>query len=288
MSLDVRDERMYDVVDQSAERETISTEFDFTEGPIWHPEAKHLTFSDIPANRIYRWSEADGVSIYRDPSHKANGNTYDRQGRILTCEHASSRVTREDGNGIEVIASHYNGKELNSPNDIVVRSDGAIFFTDPLYGRLDGPTGLHREQELDFQGVYMITPDGELTLLSSDFEMPNGLCLTLDEKELFVADTPRKHVRRFQIEGTTLTGGDVFCASPAPDGLKIDSHGYLYAGGPKGVGVYHPDGTWLGVFETPEFCANFTWGGEGLKTLFLTASTGLYRIPVNQAGIRLF
>lgn len=288
MSLDVRDERMYDLVDRQAERVTISSEFQFTEGPIWHPDEKHLTFSDIPANRIYRWSEQDGVSIYRDPSHKANGNTFDRQGRILTCEHASSRVTRDDGTGIEVIASRYDGKELNSPNDIVVRSDGTIFFTDPAYGRRPGPTGLEREQELDFQGVYMITPEGELILLRSDFEMPNGLCLSLDETELYVADTPRKHVRLFQIDGRSLVGGDVFCSSPAPDGLKIDSLGYLYAGGPKGVGVYHPDGSWLGVFETPEFCANFTWGGTDLKTLFLTASAGLYRIPVKVSGIRLF
>ena len=288
MSLDVRDERMYDLVGRDAARTMISTQFEFIEGPIWHPTESHLTFSDIPASRLYRWSEADGVTVYRDPSNKANGNTYDREGRILSCEHASSRVSRDDGNEVEVIASHFEGKELNSPNDIVVRSDGTIFFTDPLYGRQDGPTGLAREQELDFQGVYMIKPDGQLILLGSDFDNPNGLCLSLDESELYVADTPRKHVRLFKIEGDRLTGGDVFCNSPAPDGLKIDSVGYLYAGGPKGVGVYHPDGTWLGVFQTPEFCANFTWGGPELRTLFLTASTGLYQVPVKVPGIPLF
>lgn len=287
MSLDVRDERMHEVVDASASTETISEQFEFTEGPIWHPVEQHLTFSDIPASRLYRWSEQGGVSVYRDPSNKANGNTLDREGRILTCEHATSRVVRDDGGTVEVLASHFEGKELNSPNDIVVRSDGMIFFTDPAYGRADGPTGNPRERELDFQGVYQMTPDGSLTLLAHDFDMPNGLCLSLDEQELFVADTPRKHVRRFRIDGERLSGGEVFCASPAPDGLKIDSQGYLYAGGPKGVGVYHPDGTWLGVFETPAFCANFTWGGSDLTTLFLTASTGLYRIPVKIPGIPL-
>ena len=170
-------------------------------GPIWHPRDAHLTFSDIPANKIYRWSETGGVSVYREPSHKANGNTYDRTGRMLTCEHATSRVVRDDGGAVEVIASHYQGKELNSPNDIVVRSDGAIFFTDPTYGRNAGPTGIERDPELDFRGVYQITPIGELKLLASDFNMPNGLCLSLDEQELFVADTPERHVRRFRIDG---------------------------------------------------------------------------------------
>lgn len=289
MSLDIRDERMFTLVDKTAQRQTISDQFEFTEGPIWHPFEHHLTFSDIPANKIYRWSEDNGVSVYREPSNKANGNTYDRQGRMLSCEHGTSRVVRDDGKSCEVIASHYDGKELNSPNDIVVRSDGTVFFTDPTYGRNEGPTGVARDPELDFRGVYQITPSGELRLMAKDFDMPNGLCLSLDEKELYVADTPQKHVRKFRIEGDRLTGGDTFCSSPAPDGLKIDSEGYLYAGGPKGVGVYHPDdGAWLGVFETPAFSANFTWGGSDLTTLFMTASTGLYRIPVKVPGLRLF
>ncbi len=288
MSIDVRDSRMAELVRENAQRETIAEEFEFTEGPIWHPVEQHLTFSDIPANKIYRWSDATGVSVYRDPSHKANGNTYDTQARILTCEHATSRVTRDTNGQIEVLASHYQGKELNSPNDIVVRSDGTIFFTDPAFGRLEGPTGVARDPALDFQGVYKITPAGELVLLSKELQTPNGLCLSLDETELYVADTMRKQVHKFRVEESALTNGEVFCASPAPDGLKIDSLGYLYAGGPKGVGAYHPDGTWLGTFTTPAFCANFTWGGADLKTLYLTASTGLYCYPVQVPGIPLF
>lgn len=288
MSLDIRDPRMLDLVDQAAARQTIGDQFEFTEGPIWHPQEAHLTFSDIPADKIYRWSASNGVTVYREPSHKANGNTYDRRGQMLTCEHATSRVVRERGGDVEILASHWQGKELNSPNDIVVHSNGTIYFTDPKFGRMDTPTGLPRKAELDFCGVYQITPDGTLKLLSADFDMPNGLCLSLDEKELFVADTPQQHVRRFRIDGETLSGGEIFCTSPAPDGLKIDSAGYLYAGGPRGVGVYHPDGTWLGCFSTPEFCANFTWGGDDLRTLFMTASTCLYSIPVKVPGLPLF
>ncbi len=310
MSLDIRDERMLELVDRSASRETLSEQFDFTEGPIWHPTEHHLTFSDIPANKLYRWQERVGISVFRSPSNMANGNTYDRQGRMLSCEHATSRVVRDDdahvvredgahvvredgahvvreGAQLTVLASHYQGKSLNSPNDIVVRADGTIYFTDPTYGR-HAPHGVERELELDFCGVFSIDPDGELHLLTREFNMPNGLCLSLDEQTLYVADTAERHIRKFRIDDQTLTGGEVFCDSPAPDGLKIDSRGFVYAGGPHGVGVYHrDDGTWLGNFTTPAFCANFAWGGPDLKTLFMTASQGLYRIPVKVPGLAL-
>lgn len=288
MSLDIRDERMLELVAASANRETLSEEFSFTEGPIWHPTEQHLTFSDIPASKLHRWHEQAGFSVFRDPSNMANGNTYDRQGRMVTCEHATSRVVCDDAGELTVLTSHYQGKELNSPNDIVVRSDGTIYFTDPSYGR-QPRHGVEREPELDFCGVYQLDPAGKLTLLARDFQMPNGLCLGLDEQTLYVADTPQQHVRLFSIDADRLTGGEVFCDSPAPDGLKIDSRGFVYAGGPDGVAVYLPDdGTWLGTFTTPAFCANFTWGGADLKTLFMTASTGLYRIPVKVPGIPLF
>jgi len=287
MSIDVKDPRMAEVVAADSTRKTIADTFNFTEGPIWHPRDHHLTFSDIPENKLYRYTAEGGVSVHREPSNMANGNTYDRQGRILSCEHATSRVVREDGATLDVIASHYDGKELNSPHDIVVSRDGSIFFTDPTYGR-QGQHGINRDLELDFRGVYRIDTSGELTLLASDFEQPNGLCFNLDESVLYVADTPRQHVRRFNYDGKSLSGGEVFCSSPAPDGLKIDSRGFLYAGGP-GVGVYHPDdGTFLGVFQTPAFCANFTWGDADLQSLYLTASTALYRVRVNVPGIPLF
>ena len=289
MSIDVKDPRFLEVVSADLERETLSEEFEFTEGPIWHPQERHVTFSDIPANCLYRWREEVGVSMYRNPSNMANGNTYDQDGRILSCEHATSRVVREEGGELKVLASHWDGKELNSPNDIVVRRDGQIYFTDPAYGR-GAHTGVEREQELDFQGVYRIDPESlELALLSADFESPNGLCFSLDHESLFVADTTRRHIRKFAIVGDALEGGDVFAESPAPDGLKIDTQGYLYAGGPGGVHVYHPDdGTYLGVIQTPAFCANFTWGGDDMMTLFMTSSTGFYRTRVKIPGIPLF
>ena len=295
MSIEIRDRRLLDVVDEGLELEQLAGDFQFTEGPIWHPREKHLTFSDIPANRMFRWSDAGGVAVFREPSNMTNGNTYDQQGRMLSCEHATSRVTRTEADGsVTVLASHYEGKELNSPNDIVVRNDGTVWFTDPTYGRADR-TGVVREPELDFRGVYRLHPDGDLVLLAKDFDMPNGLAFTPDHQSLYVADTPRRHIRRFAIEADgSLSGGDVFAESSgdgpgAPDGLKTDSAGNVFCAGPGGVHVYHPaDGTCLGVIQTPAFCANFAWGGDDLRTFFLTSSTGLYRTRVKVPGIALF
>lgn len=289
MSIDVQDPRISAVVDPQAQVETLAEDFVFTEGPVWRPALQDVIFSDIPASKLYRWHDREGVSVYRDPSQMANGSCLDHAGRLLTCEHATSRVVREQDGQLEVLASHYQGKELNSPNDIVVRSDGAIFFTDPTYGRGDDPTGLPREPELDFCGVYLLAGDGsDPKLLTADLAMPNGLCLSADEHTLFVADTARRQVRRFALDSDVLSGGEVFCKSPAPDGLKLDSQGYLYAGGVGGVSVYHPeDGAWLGRIPTPGFCANFCWGGPDLTTMYLTASRGLYRAPVRVPGLVL-
>ena len=296
MGIQVRDERLLDVVDANAAIATLESGFSFTEGPIWHPQERHLTFSDIPANKLFRWSESAGLALFREPSNMANGNTYDHAGRMLSCEHATSRVTRTEADGaITVLASHYEGKELNSPNDIVVRKDGTIWFTDPTYGR-QGHTGVAREPELDFRGVYCLNPqDGALTLAAQDFDMPNGLAFTLDHASLYVADTPRMHIRKFDVlAGGSLAGGAVFAKSTgdglgAPDGLKIDSAGHVFCAGPGGVHIYHPaDGACLGVIETPKFCANFAWGGESLRTLFLTASDCLHCIEVNTPGLALF
>ena len=288
MTITKHDERLDAIIDETATVDVVSDAFEFIEGPIWHPVDHHLTFSDIPGNRLYRLT-GEEVTIYREPSNMANGNTYDRQGRILSCLHGTSQVVREEAGQVAVIASHYDGKELNSPNDIVVARDGSIFFTDPTYGR-QGQHGVQRDLELDFRGVYRIAPDGTLSLLANDFTQPNGLCLGLDETTLYVADTSERHVRCFDVTAEGLTGGDVFCTSPAPDGLKIDARGNLYAGGPRGVHVYDKnDGTLLGVIGTGElFCANFTWAGDDLTTMYLTASTTLYRTAVKVPGIALF
>ena len=211
----VRDPRFREVVGDDAPMERLGTGFAFTEGPVWHPVERHLVFSDMPGDHMRRWSEAGGVATFREPSNKANGNAYDPTGRLVTCEHATSRVTRtEPGGDVTVLATHFEGRELNSPNDIVVKRDGAIYFTDPNYGRREY-FGVPREQQLDFQGVYRIAPDGSLFLLADDFAQPNGLAFDGPEARLFVNDTEGGHIRVFDVEadggvrgGRGLGGGD--------------------------------------------------------------------------------
>ncbi|MBL8674067.1 MAG: SMP-30/gluconolactonase/LRE family protein [Rhodospirillales bacterium] len=289
-SIERRDARLDAVVAADAVCERVATGFKFTEGPLWHAGGEFLLFSDMPGDHLRRWSAADGVSTFRQPCNKSNGLTYDRQGRLLVCEHASSRVTRTEADGSSTtLASHWDGKELNSPNDIVCKSDGAIYFTDPTYGRMD-VFGLKRDVVLGFRGVYRVAPDGKLSLLADDFGQPNGLCFSLDEKRLFVNDTDRGHIRVFDV-GTdgALSGGAVW-AEPkgegrgAPDGMKIDSAGAVFCCGPGGVHVFAPDATPLGVIRTPETAANFCWGDDDLRSLYITASTSLYRVRLNRAG----
>ena len=293
--LDIRDDRLLEVIDIDVHLELVADGFKFLEGPIWHPYDQHLTFSDIIGDAMYRWQQGDGVSLFRQPSHMANGNTYDLHGRLLTCEHATSRVTRTDQNEqTDVLASHYQGKELNSPNDIVVKSDGQIYFTDPNSGR--GPKfGIERPQELDFQGVYRLDPDSrELILLVDDFEKPNGLCFSLDENILFINDTARQHIRAFDVtaDGTLkngrlwaeLLGDEVGVA----DGMKVDTAGRLFCCGPGGVHVFDQNARLLGRILVPQQAANFTWGDADMQGLYITASQTLYRIRVRAAGKRLF
>ncbi len=295
MTVEIRDDRFREVVGDSVELEQLGSGFDFTEGPIWHHGEKHLTFSDMPGDHMRRWSADGGVVTFRKPANKANGNAYDRKGRIVTCEHATSRVTRTGHDGaIEVLATHWDGKELNSPNDIVVKSDGGIYFTDPTYGRLEY-FGVPRETELDFQGVYRVEDDGSrLSLLADDFAQPNGLCFSLDESRLFVNDTERGHIRVFDVSGErSLSGGAVWAevtgeGAGAPDGLKIDRQGNVYCCGPGGLHVFAPDATCLGVIRVPEVVANFAWGDADMQSLFLTASTSLYRVRSKTPGLILF
>lgn len=294
--LEVHDGRFHSVFQEDAELEVAANGFAFIEGPIWHPHDHHLTFSDIIGDTIYRFHADGEVTTVRKPSHMANGNTYDRRGRILTCEHATSRLRRStvDGGEVEVLASHYAGKALNSPNDVVVKTDGSIYFTDPNSGR--GPKfGVERDQELDFQGVYRLDPaSGELTLLVDDFEKPNGLCFSLDEKTFYINDTARQHIRAFDVtpEGklangrlwADLIGDEVGVA----DGMKVDSKGVLFCTGPGGVHIYDADAKLLGRILIPEQAANFAWGDSDLKTLYITASTTLYRIRAQVPGQALF
>ncbi len=295
MSVTIHDDRFRDVIGDSVNLEQVGTGFAFTEGPIWHPVENHLTFSDMPGDHMRRWTPDGQIETFRQPCNMANGNTYDAEGRIVTCEHATSRVTRTEHDGsITVLATHYTGKELNSPNDIVVRNDGLIYFTDPTYGRLDY-YGVERDCELDYQGVYCVTPDGSrISRIADDFGQPNGLCFSLDHNTLFVNDTERCHIRSFEIAADgTATGGDVWVdvtgeGEGHPDGMKIDSAGNVYCTGPGGVHVISSDKTCLGVIHMQEFTANFAWGGDDLKDMFFTSSTSLYRAKVKTAGLALF
>jgi len=289
MQVEIRDERFAAVVGSSVDFEKLGGGFLFTEGPLWHATERYLLFSDIPGDHLRRWSVKDGISTFRKPSNKSNGLTWDRQGRLLACEHATSRVTRTEPDGrITVIASHHDGKELNSPNDIVVSSDGGIYFTDPIYGRVEY-YGVPRDPVLTFRGVYRVA-DGKLTLLADDFAQPNGLCFSADEKRLFVNDTERGHIRVFDVRADGTLGADRVWVETtgegegAPDGMKIDGAGNLYCCGPGGIHVFDPGAVCLGVVRTPEGVANFAFGDDDLRSLFITASTSLYRIRVKVPG----
>ncbi|MGE0716661.1 MAG: SMP-30/gluconolactonase/LRE family protein [Alphaproteobacteria bacterium] len=289
MSVEIRDRRFADVVGTAVEFEKVGTGFRFTEGPLWHPSG-YLLFSDMPGDHLRRWSRADGVSTFRKPCHKSNGLAWDLDGRLLVCEHATSHVTRTEADGSStVLASHLGDKELNSPNDIVVRSDGGIYFSDPTYGRSEG-YGELRSPQLGFRGVYRIGPTGGLTLLADDFGQPNGLCFSLDERRLFVNDTDRQHIRVFDVRPDgTISGGAVWAetrgpGAGAPDGMKVDVEGNVWCCGPGGIHVFAPDATCLGVVRMPEYTANFAWGDDDDRSLFITASTSVYRIRTRVAG----
>lgn len=293
--LEVREAALTSLIADDAAFEQLGTGFIFTEGPVWHPVRQTITFSDMPGDVMRQWSAARGIEVVRQPCSKSNGLAYDREGRLLACEHATSRVTRTEASGqLTTLASHHGDKELNSPNDIIVGGDGAIYFSDPTYGRMEH-YGLPRPQQLDFQGVYRIDPaSGAVQLLARDFGQPNGLCFSLDGRALYVNDTDRGHIRKFAVRPDgTLDGGGVWAETKgggpgAPDGMKIDSLGNIWCCGPGGIHVFDASARCLGVVRTPEYVANFCWGGADYRSLFVTASTSLYRIRTQVAGRPLF
>jgi len=291
----VLDPALERLIDLGAQAEKIVSGLQFTEGPVWHSREKHLVFSDIPASTIYRWSEEKGLAVLRTPSGKANGNTYDRRGRLITCEHEGRRVSRTLADGtVETLAGHYQGKTLNSPNDVICSSRGEIYFTDPPYG-LRRPDGTFGEGEIGFNGVYRRSPQDEsLTLLIDDFVRPNGLLLNAEETRLFINDTDLLHVRVFDIAADgTLQNGRVFAElkhgdrEGRPDGMKLDVEGNLYvAGGVTGeVWVFNPEGKPLGFIKFDEGPANLAWGGDDWKTMYVTARTSVFRIDLKVSGM---
>jgi len=297
MAIAVHSEQLRELVDEDAEVERIATGFTFTEGPIWMPDGS-LHFSDMPGDKRRRWHPSEGVTVLRDPSNKCNGMTRDNDGNLIVCEHVTSSVVREspDG-GRETIATRYQGKELNSPNDVIVARDGSIIFTDPTYGRMPG-FGIEREQDLDFQGVYRLAGGGgEPELLIDDFEQPNGLCFTPDESRLYINDTTRAHIRVFDVgENHALSNGRVFAEGIGDgdlakgglvDGMKLDERGNVYVTGPGGVWIFSSEGEQLGTIEVPEGVGNVNWGEDDWKTLFIPATTSVYRVRMKVGGNRL-
>ena len=291
MSIEIRDPRMREVVGEQVTFERIARDCLFTEGPLWHRRDRYLLFSDMPGNHLRRWTPGKGVETFRKPSQQSNGLAWDREGRLIACQHATSTLTRTGHDGsVVTLASHYRGQELNSPNDVIVKRDGTIWFSDPTYGRAEF-YGLPREPQLAFRGVYCVQPDGgDLALVADDFGQPNGLCFSPDEKRLFVNDTERGHIRVFDVHGDdTLGGGDVWAETTgegegAPDGMKLDAASNLWCCGPGGIHVFAPDAICLGVIHVPEYTANFAWGDDDFRTLYITASTSVYRIRTKVAG----
>jgi gluconolactonase len=278
------------LVQENSEVERLATGYQFLEGPVWDSTGGFLLFSDIPANRINKWAPDGSVTVFREPSWNSNGLTFDKRGNLLICEHGTRRLSMLEKNGAyKVLADRYRGKRLNSPNDVVVKSDGKIYFTDPPYGIKQD------QQELTFQGVYSLDVEEEkLTLLSDDFDRPNGLAFSPDEKVVYIADSSnRRHVRAFEVDGDgNLSHGVVFAEIRSelpgnPDGMKVDVGGNLYVAAGGGVWVFSAQGEHLGIINTPETPANLAWGTSDLRSLFITAGTSLYRVKMKATGVRV-
>jgi gluconolactonase len=298
---EVLDPRFSRLFNGTAQVERLYTGCRWTEGPAWFPAGRYLVWSDIPNNRMLRYDEADGhVSVFRQPANNSNGNTVDRQGRLVTCEHAGRRVSRTEFDGsITTIADRWQGKRLNSPNDVVVKSDGSIWFTDPAYGIESDYEGDKAESEIGACHVYRVDPgSGAVEAVITDMVRPNGLAFSLDESQLYVGDTGRTHgpenpahMRVFDIgAGNKVSGGRVFadCTSGLFDGFRLDDAGRIWTSAGDGIHCYDPDGTLLGKILVPEIVANCVFGGAKRNVLYICGTTSLYAVRLMVNGARTF
>ncbi|MBU2937564.1 MULTISPECIES: SMP-30/gluconolactonase/LRE family protein [Pacificibacter] len=271
----------------------------WSEGPAWFPAGRYLIWSDIPNNRMMRWDETDGsVSVFRQGSNNSNGNTVDGQGRLVSCEHLTRRVTRTEHDGsITVIADSYQGKRLNSPNDVVVKSDGSIWFTDPSYGIMMDYEGERAEVEQSGCHVYRVDGDtNEISVVAADFDKPNGLAFSADEQTLFVSDTGAthtengaKHICALNVnsDGKTLGASRVFasCTNGLFDGFRLDRAGRIWTSAADGVHCIAPDGRLIGKVHIPEMVGNLCFGGPKLNRLFIAGTSSLYAVYLNVNGL---
>jgi gluconolactonase len=268
-------------VPESAELELIADGFQFVEGPVWN-DTLGLLFSDMPANRVYRWTEEDSISVFLDPSANSNGLTYDLDGNLILAQTGLRRVARKTNGSFTSLAETFDNKKLNSPNDLAVKSDGSIFFTDPPFNIPQG-----EQQELTFAGIYRISPFGELQLLDSTLNLPNGICFSPDETKLYVNNSQARIIYVWDvIDDSTISNKEEFARiNPIgyADGMKVDPSGNLFCTGPLGVWVFSPDGNLLDTILVPISPTNCNWGDEDRKTLFITAGNSVYKIDLETA-----
>jgi gluconolactonase len=297
---EVLDPRFRDCFNRTAKVERLWTGARWTEGPVYFPLGRFLLFSDIPNDRMLRYDECDGsVSVFRTPCGYANGHTVDREGRLVTCEHGGRQVSRTEHDGrITVIADRFEGKRLNSPNDVVVRSDGSIWFTDPPFGILSDYEGHKAESELGKNYVFRVDRAGKMTVVADDFMRPNGLAFSRDEKQLYVVDSAGgripgapKHIRVFDVtDDGRLTNSREFCDCTAGrfDGIRVDDAGRVWGATDDGAHCIAPDGTLIGKVRIPEICSNLVFGGPKRNYLFITAAQSLYGVLTTVNGAKTF
>ncbi|SDG05155.1 SMP-30/gluconolactonase/LRE family protein [Alloyangia pacifica] len=293
--LEIRDERFRALVHPMGKLEQLCTGFTWTEGPVWFGDRNALIFSEIPSQTLYQWTEGQGLSVFREESQFNNGNTRDPWGRLVGCRHGTRDVVRTEYDGaLTVLASEYEGKRLNSPNDVVVSSDGAVWFTDPTYGIISNFEGNRAEPEQAARHVFRIPPGGGAPVpVISDFAQPNGLCFSPDESILYVAESGSSHddtvppvIRKYAVDGETLTSLGDFATLDCglPDGMRCDVQGNLWSSAGDGVHCFAPDGTLLGKILVPEVVANLCFGGPDGQRMYITATSSVYRVFVDVKG----